>query len=577
MIEEARQIIHTKVDSFLTFLIPFISSILLILSLVSISIYQYPEPDAFYYFKSLPLIYWIGFSLAILNISLLLHKNNNRITHIFAIILFCMYLHGIPNLAYETPRYMDVYAHGSNLPFLIKTGHIRESDSYAFEYPSLFILAAILFNVMDSISPYNFLTYPYNFFRFFPILTLLFIAILIYILASRMIHKHNLAVIASFAFLSTSWASLGHFAPYTLSFILYIILLIVLIYKGIRWKKSWIILSLLLLVIINITNPTNAFMLLLTLLFIILISLLTNHLGIYKNILYTRLYLIVILYFIIFSSWTGSSENIALGNAKRYINDFIRTVEGVHKLQLTPSPNESYYLANVMRIAETVVVSIISILMLFFLLKRNKLINDDVLMLSGLLSLMALITIMIFASSALLARIPIYIMFGFAVLLPYSILNNVILRKIKVIFVVVIAIGAYTIPITFYAWDAFFYLNPSLLYSAKLLNEHFSHSAIIHTISSSRSAIRYYDSFDLENNFQYSRELDQDKDISKISIMLSKARLNATNFVVLSENDNNRIKMQTNNYEWYNNLKIMLDRDRFNRVSDVSTTIIFSS
>lgn len=589
MIRSFINLTYIRIYSNLIFLIPLISAILLILSSADIFLYQYPA-DAFYYFKSLTLIYWIGFSLAILNIFLSLQKDNRhyRIIQIFAIVLFGMYMHGIPNLVYETPRYMDVYAHGSHLAFLIKKGYIETetNDSYAYEYPSLFVLTAILFNIMNPIAPYNFLNYPYNFFRLFPIFALLFIAILIYILALKMLRKYsgqysNLAVIAPFTFLSMNWGSLGHFAPHTFSFILYIILIIILIHKDVKWMKRNIITSLsLLLIVINMTNPTNAAMLSLTLSFIILVSLFSNYINIYRNIVYKRLYLIIILSLVIFAAWTSfSGENMALANAKRYMDDFIERAGDLNRLQLTPSPNESYYLANVIRIMQTSFVSITSIILLFFLLKRNKLINDGILMLVGLVSLTVLITVTIFASSALLARVPIYIILPFAILLPYCILSNVILKRMKLIFMIVIAIWSYTIPIIFYAWDAFFYLNPSLLYTEKLLNEHFSQSATIHTISSSRSGVRYYDSFDLEYNFQYSRHLTyeryQTNGTSYILIMLSKARIDTINFVVLSEIDNNRIKMQNSDYEFYDNLKIILNEDRFNRLLDVSTTIIF--
>lgn len=575
------------------------SIILLILSLSTISIYQYPTANAFHYFQSLTLIYWIGFTLAISNVIVLsLQKNMRRNMQVLAIILFGIYIHGVPNLVYETPRYMDVYAHGSHLAFITKTGYIKDIENtgaegegfYAYEYPLLFVLTAMLFNLIDPLSPHRLLVYPYNFFRLFPIFSLLLIAILIYILMLRITRHYgtqysNLALIAPFIFLSINWASLGHFAPHTLSFILYIILIIILIDKDIRHKKEGIIIGLLLIIVINMTNPTNAAMLVLTFFSIILVSSFSKSRNIYRNTIHKKLYLIIILILVVFSAWTSfSGINVGLANAKRYLDDFLERSRDLRP-QLPSSPNESYYITNIIRIMNVIFVSVTSLILAFSLIKRNnKPSGDEIVISSGLVLLAVLITVTIFASSALLARMPVYITLSFAILLPsYFVINlnntHIILNRIKLMFVIVIAIWAYLIPITFYGWDVFFYLNPSLLYTTELLNEHFAQSATVHTIKSSNSAVRYYDSFDLENNFQSGRYLKYEKyqttGMDYISIMLSKAKIDTINFVVLSEADKNRIEMQNSDYEFYDNIKTVLMENRFNRIIDVSTTTIF--
>lgn len=573
-------------------IINIISFILLILSISSISIYQYP-PDAFYYFSSLPLLYWIGFSLVtivIINILLNRYKFPQRI-HILSLILFAMYLYGIPNIIHEYSRYMDVYDHGADLYSLVNTGYIPQDNSYAREYPILFILTAILFNIMNID-----LVRPFIFFKLFNILTMLFIVILLYIFASKIIYFKkgfsqstvsssyiyssyidNNIILVPFAFMCLNWTHIGHFAPHTLSFILYIIFLINLIYALNNTRRNYIVISIILILVINMTNPTNATMLFLNLSALPFIILVLSNKNINKAYKITCLLLLFML--ITWLGWTSyNGENVALLNAKRYTNEFLERVGDLSKIKLPASPNESFYLTSNLRIIQTLFV-FIGIISFLYLLIRKRIFDNIISILLALTVIMPFITIIMFASDVLLTRIHVYMTLTFALMSTYLISNILISSKIKYILVLVVAGWSYITNITLYASDAHTYLDASLLYTVSQLHKHFTQYGTINAYSVANFGSLYYDSLDGQHNLThrqyadlYDKKYRHTHNINEIS---SRFIIDKTNFVLFSKVDENRLIMRNNDNEFYILLKDNLASKRFNRISDVSTTTIF--
>jgi len=567
-------------------IISIVSTILLILSISSISIYQYP-PDAFYYFRSLPLLYWIGFSLVtivIINILLNRYKFPRRI-HILPLILFAMYLYGIPNIIHEYSRYMDVYDHGADLYFLVNTGYIPQDNSYAHDYPILFILTAILFNIMNID-----LVKPFTFFKLFNILTMLFIVILLYIFAFKIIyHKsgfrqltiynsyiNNNVVLVPFTFMGLNWTHIGHFAPHTLSFILYIMFFISLIYVLNNKKRSYIVISIILILIINMTNPTNA-----TILFLNLSTIPFMILVLYKKIITYKIitYILLLVMFIAWLGWTSyNGENVTLFNAKRYINEFSERVGDLSKIKLPVSPNESFYLANSLRITQTLFIFSGIILSLFILIKK-RIFDNIILIILTLIIIIPFISIIMFASDTLLTRMHVYMTLAFSLIYTYIISKILIDNKIKYILILVVAGFSYITHITLYASDAHTYLDASLLYTVNYLHKHFIHYGTINSYDVANFGSLYYDSLDSQYNLihkQY-RELYEKRYIvtHNINEISSRFIIDKTNFVLFSKVDENRLIMRNNDNEFYILLKDNLASKGFNRISDASTTTIF--
>ncbi|MEM4364829.1 MAG: hypothetical protein QXJ44_02835 [Candidatus Nitrosocaldus sp.] len=475
---------------------------------------------------------------------------------------------------------MDIYDHGADLSILIKIGYIPHNNSYAEEYPALFILTTVLFNIMSI----NIET-PFTFFRLFNICSLLFIITLIYIFALKALYKSSyiykhFAIITPFAFMALNWTHIGHFAPHTHSFIMYLsffISLINVVSNDKIWRKEWIVSGLILLLVINITNPTNATMLLLNILFMVLISFFYN-LNLYKNVLSKRLFLLCIVLFIIFVGWLSfNGENVALFNAKRYINEFRERVGDLNKLQLPMAPNESFSLASKIRIVQTAFV-VIMLISLSFLLIKQRVFSNEILILFSLVTSLILIIFVMFASDVLLTRMHVYLTIPFAIISSYIVAKR-LPTNMRLLFMIIITIWFYITHITLYASDPHTYLTASLLYVQKILNEHFPQHGTMYAYSVANFGSFYYDSIDLQDNLKHIQyaERYQDKyrvsnDINDISARFVQDKIN---FILFSEVDNNRLIMRNNDSEFYTILKTNLDEKHFNRLFDVSSNTIF--
>lgn len=560
------QTISTMNKKYSIILLSNISLILLILSISQVSIYQYP-PDAFYYFYSLPLTYWLGLSLLIGNISLfLLNKIHNL--QLITILLFALYIYGFPNFIYEYPRYMDIYDHGRDFIPIVQTGHINADYDYANEYPTLFIFTAIIFNILniDILS-------PFFFFKLFNISTLLFIILLIYNFTNRIINKHNVAVIGPFAFMALNWTPIGHFAPHTYSFMLYIIFFILLIHGLNNKDKKGIIISILLLFTINMTNPTNATILLLNLIFTIIGSL-----FLYKRIttLFRRLSVLTILMLIMWMWWTNNSHNVAIYNAERYLNNLIEGWNNISGIQIPQHPNQSLYLANTLRIIQTIFVSILLLIFSLLIIKK-KLFNDNILFIFGIGSIIIFISIIMFASSALLTRIHVYLVFPLILLISY-LMTKQIINKVKLILIIMFTGWFYISHITLYASEPYTYLDASLIYIGKILNNSFAEHGTVYAYSVSTFVVSYYfDTVDMKENLSSSQFSFDNYYITKnIDTVSSKFFSDKINFVLFSNVDANRLNMRSNDYVSYDILQINLNEKRFNLIMNTSNSKLYS-
>jgi hypothetical protein len=350
------------------------SSIILFMLTIYVAIpaFAYFPADPFYYMHSLPAFYWIGISITILP---LIIPSYNKSKIIFVIMLG-LYLHALPVILFNNPRHADVYSHeASTISLLNNRGFATEIEySYAREYPGAFLFEAI--QSLLTGMPHFILI------KFTSIFLLILPGVLIYLPLKDT--YPTLASIAPLAFFATFVNDQDHFSPQLFALSLYLMLLLgiqrVSSYnKGA--EKAWIIITMLAIVVVNISNPTQSYFLLGNLLAgFILMRLLRKPFRWNNKIIEDRIWTLLILTTVIFISW---SAYVAVGKAiyepEDLARDFVTSFNslGLNQIPIHPNPPDesvkiATYIGYFVRIG-TLIMGITTFVILF--LRRKFLTN----------------------------------------------------------------------------------------------------------------------------------------------------------------------------------------------------------
>jgi hypothetical protein len=349
------------------------ASIILFLLTIYVAIpdFAYFPADAFYYMRSLPAFYWIGISITILP---LIIPSDNKFKIIFVIMLG-LYLHALPIILYNNPRFYDVYPHeASTISLLNHQGFPTEKEYYSQEYPGAFLFGAIQ-QLLTGMPHFILL-------KFMSIFLVILPGVLIYFLVKNT--YPTLASIAALAFFATFANDQGHFSPQLFALSFYLMLLFgiqrVSFYnKGV--EKDWIIIIMLAIVMVNISNPTQSYFLFGNLLAgFILMRLLRKPLRLNNKIIEDRIWTLLILTAVIFISWSvyispGKGINTPSDLLDKFVTSL--TSPGLHRLPIHPNPPaESVFIATYANYVVTIGTVIMGIMTFVILYLRRKFLID---------------------------------------------------------------------------------------------------------------------------------------------------------------------------------------------------------
>jgi hypothetical protein len=456
------------------------SSIILFLLTIYFAIpaFAYFPANPFYYIRSLPAFYWIGISITVLP---LIIPSYNKSKIIFVIMLG-LYLHALPIILYNNPRFTDVYFHeASAISLLNQRGLPTEDIYYSRDYPGAFLFEAIQ-SMLTGVPHFVLLKFTSIFLVILP-------GVLIYLIAKDI--YPTFASIAALAFFATFINDQSHFSPQLFALSFYLLLLLgiqrVSLYdKGV--EKAWIIIMMLAIVVVNITNPTQSYFLFGTLLAgFILMKLLRKPFRWNNKIIEDRIWILLILTVVIYISWSSYvSPGKAINGTFDLIEDFVVSLTSLnhHRLPIHPNPpDESVLIAThisyALRIG-TLIMGITTFVMLY--LRRNFLINRStipfLIVTAGLFIVcISFIPFALLSSSTntLVLRAIMFAGVSWSIAVPYFMslpFRNTVARKLKYLPVVYGIVCITLMPIAKYGADYLSFVPSSELYMADFMDQH---------------------------------------------------------------------------------------------------------
>lgn len=456
------------------------SSIILFLLTIYFAIpdFAYFPANPFYYIHSLSAFYWIGISITVLP---LIFSSYNKSKIIF-IIMLGLYLHALPIIAYNNPRFADTYFHETSTASLFNhRGFPTEFIYYARQYPGAFLFEAVQ-SLLTAMPHFILLKFISIFFIILP-------GVLIYLIGKN-IHP-NFGSIAALVFFATFINDQGHFSPQLFALSFYLLLLLglqrVSFYsKGVA--KAWIVIIMLAIIVVNISNPTQSYFLFGTLLVgVILMRLLRKPFRWNNKIIEDRIWTLLILTVVIFISWSAYvAPYKAIGEPSDLLGDFVSSLTSFdyHILPIHPNPPDSSVLlttrASYVTLIGTVIMGIMTFVMLY--LRRKFLINRSdipILIVTAALLIVSLsfipFAILSGSSNTFIKRAIMYAGISLSISVPFFMslpFRSTLARMLKYLPVVFAIVSLTLMPIAKYGADYLSFVPSSELYMADFMDQH---------------------------------------------------------------------------------------------------------
>ena len=548
------------------------SIILFILTVDSLAITEL-EPYGFYYFRSLPALYWAGIGATVTAILISLHYDKRRINdvRIIPLLLLGLFLYGTPVFTYEVPRFTDIFAHGAEALPVISGGHIDPGDRYASEYPSTFLLLGMS-AVLQDVDPLTLI-------RFTELFTLLAVITLVYCIARTSNSRY--AVLAPLSFMGVFWVDQGHFSPQGLALVFYLVFFLSII-KAISAKESrrgWLATAFVMLLAINFTSPTNSLFLVLNLATIGAVSFIAFR---RRNLVSNRTLVFAALAGAMFLSWSiYNAETRTILRAEEF-ERMLATDFGSENIKVTPSPSSSYQVVNNLRIMVVGFVLVSGTAMSVIMLrKKDK--SHYAIILIGWFATASFIIISMYLSPVLLSRNFMFVTIPWSVIVTLFFTQKQLGRRdkpVKIALVCIIVILLVSIPATRYGRDPTTYASSSLVNSAETLasTSHGDERVISYSIGS--LVTKYFaaaSGIDMET-ITYDRVFQNaylDKDMNAtVEWLDSQSVVNSR--VIFSDPEKNNIAMKFDQPELYEQLEKSVEVDH-NLVINNGSTRIYSS
>lgn len=225
----------------------FITFTLWLITISSTSIHNL-QSDPVSYVKLLPFTYWLGLLLLLTQfIYILLAKDKDHLIEFIFIIMFSLYFAGIQPFIYDNPKFMDInrmYRQSMLFKYdisLIGTG-------YPYDFPIIMLLGNLLSQILNSSL--------FDIIKYFPIFISTMSTTVLYSLGKNLSSKFGFIAPILFIISGNLWFSTYYtYTPFSISFLLFLILLLVII-KDFNNKFQRKILGIVLLIVIVSSSPT---------------------------------------------------------------------------------------------------------------------------------------------------------------------------------------------------------------------------------------------------------------------------------------------------------------------------------
>ncbi|MEM3009014.1 MAG: hypothetical protein QXQ75_02000, partial [Candidatus Nitrosocaldaceae archaeon] len=407
--------------------------------------------DVYDYMISLPYLYWIGISFLIFSIILQLKFGLSKLYDIILIILTNLYADGITTIITEYPPFIDTYLHGAESFPIINRGYLSSSYNYSYGFPLAFIFMAISLLIQG--------IEPFTFFSIFSLLFMSISSVIVYLISNLLVGRFSL--LSSVAFISFMFGHDLDFSPQMFTYVMYAMLLL-FIFKFINKRDNkLLILSVLSIITINLTSPTNSFFVVINIAFLILLHLFyIRHINIrYFNILMLISILSLITIYV-------TNATYMINEYSRYGNELLE----FSNIKVTPSPSPSYTYSVNLRIAFSIIILIITIIVIYSLRKMKR--EYTIVIGGGILLLYTILaSLTSFIAAFLFLRIITYIAFLMPILFIYIYIQKRS-RLLLFSFIILVISSLILLPITKHARNITAYATPSLYYGINTLVIH---------------------------------------------------------------------------------------------------------
>ena len=302
----------------ITILIVLLSISILLATLFTLPRIDKAQPDPYFHVRITPIIYWIGFSLAVLvTLGIVFSKNEGSVRYglgLFSVMLLSIYVYDIPKLFYINPIYTDTYIFVGELLATLRYGHIGWGHSYATPGLALFSSQFSLITGIDHIIVAQIVL------LIIPLITIFFI----YVIAQLFFDK-RVALLACLFCISINWMGFA-FNRQSFAFVLYMFVCfsIFRIFLRKSVSLSWYVMVVLSYVALVISHPVSSLLMIITLsatvffaclMFLVRRVFRTSETFLAWRNLAIKLMLLIVFFSIIWLSWnvyTGVNLDYAL-------------------------------------------------------------------------------------------------------------------------------------------------------------------------------------------------------------------------------------------------------------------------
>jgi len=452
----------------LIFYLTLLSILLWVVAINSTSI-TYTPPDAFYYFKMLPPIYWVGILAAMLSLFLNISQNDSSNDHfvLIPLVVLALYLYGLPSFIYENPAYYDSILHGGRALPILRSGGIGERG-YSNEYPGLFIWTVSLSLIGDI----NLQTII----KFYPILTIFLLVLFVYVSARIFASKY--AFIAPLAVMGVFWANEGHYSPqgYALPLFLLFLFSVIKVLECKKRARGFTLLSILSLATVIISHPITPVFIFAGLSGILLYNIIHPTKTV-SNILMLNVCITLAWLSFKANTYLRLISNIVIRGTSRLI-EFSTSFSPPSMIRQPTSG--SYMIIMELRAVITAFVIISGLILALTLFKMKAVdrgLKVTTIWFLGILAMTFVPSIFLLSSSSLLQRPFLYMIFPWSFLLAFffmvAITHSTYRKRMKrfyaMIIIAFITSSVLLLPISRNSSDTFTYIPSSELHSAYFL------------------------------------------------------------------------------------------------------------
>jgi hypothetical protein len=182
----------------ITVLIVLLSISILFATLLTLPRVGIAQPDPYFHVKITPVIYWIGFSLAIfVTLGIVFSKKEGSGRYglgLFSVMLLSIYVYDIPRLFYANPIYTDTYIFVGEMLFTLRYGHL--GFGHALETPGL----AVFSSQFSMITGVNYVAIAEAILFIIPLASIF----AVYLIAKMLVSK-RVALLACLFFMAINW------------------------------------------------------------------------------------------------------------------------------------------------------------------------------------------------------------------------------------------------------------------------------------------------------------------------------------------------------------------------------------